>query len=182
VKSVFSSAVATGMPLTKKNEVDAAGVGGREVDLPHHPEAHLLVTLDRRGILGALGLRLAHGESRRGQLESTPQDVQCATAVGEWAVEHLHQAVEQLALLLRAVRTSLDNLGEFVRLGSLEPINDVLGEQRPFAVVALVVGGVQPAMGGKVLAKFCLEGDFVKVSQLPPPPRRGQFGRSQLRR
>ena len=102
--------------------------------------------------------------------EPLPQQVQRAATVLQRRVEHLHDPVKQLALLLGDVAgAGLDDLLQLLGLRLSQPREHVLGEQRALTVVASVSRGVQPAVGGEVLADLLLELDLVVLRHLTPP-------------
>ena len=133
--------------VDEEHKVDGALVGGGEVHLPHHPHPDGGVVGVALLVQRRLGLELAHLELRGQVREPLAQQVQRAAAVLQRRVEHLHDPVKQLALLLGDVAgAGLDDLLQLLGLRFGQPAEDVLGEQGALAVVASVSRGVEPAV------------------------------------
>ncbi len=143
--------------VEEQHEVDAVLVVQRVAHLPHHAQAVGGVAGEDVGVDGQRRLEL--GQLQRllqaEQFDAVAQHVQRAALV-----ELIAQAVQQRFGGLRAVV-----LGQglpSLRLGGLHPGQHVGREQCPRPVVARGVAlGVEPAVGGQVLADLGLEADFL---------------------
>jgi len=158
VRSVLSSAVATGKPVDEQDEVDALLVVERVVQLPDDGQTVLLVELDQRRILVVRRLELAQAELGVHVLEAVPQQVQ--RAVG---VQLLCHPLDEHRLRL-AVMPLLE-LGPFGRLGLLYISKQVLGKDGLGPVVGrgiLQMREHAPARGGHLGAELVFE-DFFGV-------------------
>ena len=138
-------------------------VGGRvEVHLTHHAEAHALVGGDGGRVQVRGRPRLGHAQGGGGaDLEALAEHVEGAADAGVLRlVQHLDQAGGDLVPLRllgggRGIR--LHDAPVVLRLVLGQPGVDVLGEDRVLAVVAVIVGRVEPAVLLQVLADVGLE-------------------------
>ena len=138
-------------------------IGGRvEVHLTHHAEAHSLVGGDGGRVVSGGRPRLGHAEGGGGaDLEALAEHVERAADAGvQRLVQHVDQAGDQLVplrLLGRGGGVGLDNAPVVLGLVLGKPGVDVLGEDRVLAVVAGIVGRIEPAVLLQVLADVGLE-------------------------
>ena len=126
--------------VDEEHEVDAALVMQRVVDLPHHPQAHLGVAGGDLRVVPVGRLELAQLEAGADRLHRMAEDGNGAVGVHD-AADALQQQ------LLGAAVVPVLELGPLRRLRLLEVPDQVLGEERQLAVVALVVRRVEPAVG-----------------------------------
>ncbi|MCY1383421.1 hypothetical protein D9M69_715460 [compost metagenome] len=87
---------------------------------------------------------------------------------GAALVKGFAQAIEQYRFGRRAMVLVQRLPG--LRLGVLDPFEQVVGEQRPCPVIGLRVAfGVQPAAGSQLFADFILEGHFPMQAHASAP-------------
>ena len=143
--------------VEEQHQVDAVLVVQRVAHLPHDAQPVGGVAGQDVGVDGQGGLELRQRQllSQAQHLDAVPQHIERAALV-----ELIAQAGQQGFGGVRAVV-----LGEGVPglgLRGLHPGQHVLGEQGPRPVVlGRVAFGVQPAVGGEVLADLGLEVDFL---------------------
>ena len=125
--------------------------------LPHHAQAVGGIPGLQRRVHGQCGFELGQlqGLAQAKQFDPVPQHLQ-----GAPVVKLLAHPVQQGGLSHRAMALGqgLPRLG----LGGLRPSQHVGREDRPGGVVALCIAfGIQPAMGGQMVADVALELDLV---------------------
>ncbi len=142
--------------VQEQHQVDAVLVVQRIPHLPHDAQAVGGVAGQDVGIDGQGGFELSQRQlfSQAQHLDAMPQHIQRAALV-----DLITQAGQQGFGGVRAV--VLDDRIPGFGLSGLHPGQHVFGKQGPSPIVLCRVAfGVQPAVGGQVLADFDLEVDF----------------------
>ena len=87
-------------PVHEQHQVQRVVARRRVVDLPHHPQPHLAVPVDRGRVQRRLRLELRHREPRRDMRKALPQHIQRPATGLQRRVQPLHQPIQHLAAFL----------------------------------------------------------------------------------